>query len=400
LTEFLYPAANHTRFEHSLGVMEIATQAFDRLCIKHGSLMEDSFKSFAGFPDRPLERARQVLRLAALLHDIGHTAFSHAAESVVHARFNGKHDEFTSHLLETHDFGSHVDAVYWAGCAALVSAVVKGHPHVPPQLTVLHNIVSGEMDADRTDYLRRDAYHCGVDYGVFDYRRLLESLELEEDDKGGLAIALHRDGLHSFEALIVARYQMSTQVYYHRLRRIYDHYLERYFQTFSSDDFTDDQRVLGMTDISMLAQIQRDATQADGERKVFASRIFARKHHRWVHATGANANRRDAEMSQKLYESLRTTFEDVEFVLDRPRKALTIYKLWTPDDTDEEGRLPMLYLIRSNRSRVVITEESQILGKIPKTFQVIRIFAALERGERLDEIRQFAREQWHMLGGR
>jgi len=400
LTEFVYPAANHTRFEHSLGVMEVASQAFDRLSAKHGSLMEHNFRGFAGFPDRHLDRARQVLRLAALLHDVGHCAFSHAAEPIVHARFNGKHDEFTVHLLENHEFGQFVDSVFWDGCAKLVASVVSGHPKVPPQLTVLHNLVSGEMDADRTDYLRRDAYHCGVDYGVFDYRRLLESLELEEDQQGGLAIALHRDGLHCFEALIIARYQMSTQVYYHRLRRIYDYYLEKYCGTFSPEEFASDDRVLEMTDIKLLAEIRSDARGAEGDRTRYASRIWNRDHHRWVHATGANANRKDALRSQELLEVLRSKYLDVEFVLDKPRKALTIYKLWTPDDTDDEGRLPMLNLVRSNGSKVVITEESQILGKIPKTFQVIRIFAVLPRGERLNEVRRFARDQWLGLGGR
>jgi uncharacterized protein len=400
LTEFLYPGANHTRFEHSLGVMEIATQAFDRLAVKHGSLMEESFGAFSEFPDRPLHRARQVLRLAALLHDVGHTAFSHAAEAVVHARFSGKHEQFTFHLLEAHEFGAFLDRLYWPGCAALVAKILRGHPDVPPQLTILHNIVSGEMDADRTDYLRRDAYHCGVDYGVFDYRRLIESLEVEEDDHGGLTIALHRDGIHSFEALIVARYQMSTQVYYHRLRRIYDHYLERYFQTFDQAEFSSDTSVLGMTDMSMLARIQNDSLHADGDRKAYASRIYNRNHHRWVHATGANANRKDAETSQKLLDALRRNYETVEFILDRPRKALSIYKLWTPDDTDDEGKLPMLYVVRSNGSRAVITEESQILGKIPKTFQVVRLFASISSGDKsLDEIRAFARDQWQALGG-
>lgn len=83
LTEYVYPGATHTRFEHSLGVMEVATRAFDSLAAKHGELMKDTFSGVTEFRSEPMKMARQYLRLAALLHDIGHASFSHAAEHVV-----------------------------------------------------------------------------------------------------------------------------------------------------------------------------------------------------------------------------------------------------------------------------------------------------------------------------
>ena len=91
---------------------------------------------------------------------------------------------------------------------------------MPPQLKVLKDLVSGEMDADRSDYLLRDSLHCGVEYGRFDHARMVQCLEVYESDGGTLEIALDRGGIHTFEALILARYQMNTQVYYHRIRRL------------------------------------------------------------------------------------------------------------------------------------------------------------------------------------
>jgi HD superfamily phosphohydrolase len=76
---------------------------------------------------------------------------------------------------------------------------------MPPQLKVLKDLVSGEMDADRSDYLLRDSHHCGVEYGRFDHRRMIQCLDLHEAEGGTLEIALHRDGIHTFEAKKPAR---------------------------------------------------------------------------------------------------------------------------------------------------------------------------------------------------
>lgn len=80
----IYPGATHTRFEHSLGVMEVATRAFDSLAMRHGKLLNGLFRQHPEFRGKTMAKARQVLRLAALLHDVGHAPFSHAAEAVFH----------------------------------------------------------------------------------------------------------------------------------------------------------------------------------------------------------------------------------------------------------------------------------------------------------------------------
>jgi len=212
--------------------MEVATRAFDKLAANNGDLLESTFKSFGAFKKDPMAKARQLLRLAALLHDIGHAPFSHAAEEVFCRDIGGKHEALTERLLKE-DFGKFIDRIYWAGCSELIASTIS--KELAPQLKVIVDIVSGEMDADRIDYLIRDSHHCGVSYGIFDYIRMLECLELYEPEPGTLEIALHRDGLHTFEALILARYQMNTQVYFHRVRRIYDYYLKEYLKALGPD---------------------------------------------------------------------------------------------------------------------------------------------------------------------
>ncbi|MCI0376566.1 MAG: HD domain-containing protein, partial [Gemmataceae bacterium] len=208
--------------------MELATQAFDQLAAKRGALLEDRLKKVAGLGKNPLAIARQLVRMAGLLHDVGHACFSHAAETVIHAESG--HEAFTYKLVEEKEFlGAELDSAFFAGFSELLGKVLRGGAAMPPQFKVLKDVVSGEMDADRSDYLLRDSLHCGVEYGRFDHPRMVQCLELHESDGGALEIGLSRDGLHTFEALILARYQMNTQVYYHRIRRIFDYYLCQYF---------------------------------------------------------------------------------------------------------------------------------------------------------------------------
>jgi uncharacterized protein len=397
LTEFVYPGATHTRFEHSLGVMEMATRAFDTLAAKRGDRLEASFREVEAFKRRPLARARQVLRLAALLHDVGHASFSHAAEAVVLGGIG--HESLTIQMLRERQWlGRDLERLFWRGCAQWVAQVLEGGRDLPPQLRVLRDLVSGEMDADRSDYLLRDSHHCGVDYGRFDHRRMIECLETEEAPSGGLEIALHRDGIHTFEALIVARYQMNTQVYYHRLRRIYDLYLIRYHEALGADAPDTPAKVLAHSDTTMMAQIFQDAARGEGDRGKWAQRICNRSHHRVAHETGANATAMDLRRSEDVLEALRRRYPDREFIPDVARAR--IHKLLVPEDEDERDRVT-LTLVSSDGMTRQVGEESQILRRTPRWYQCARIFVDVTREQTAlrDEIRAAATREWRDRGG-
>ena len=376
LTELVYPGAVHSRFEHSLGVMEVATRIFDSLAQTHGTLMEESFKTVEQLKDAPLAKARQLVRLAALLHDTGHCCFSHAAEEVIHK--DSDHEGLTVHVLTQDNlFGGLLNRQYFDQCSKLTSWLIKPEAgKFPPQLQVLRDIISGQIDADRTDYLLRDSLHCGVDYGLFDYRRMIECLTLNPNEYGGLEIALHRDGIHTFEALILARYQMNTQVYYHRLRRIYDLYLQEYFKTKGIKEFDTNDKILKHNDMTMMTEIMNDTEDTSHPGHIWAMRIRNRTHHRMVYESDEDTGVVELKKTKAAFDKIKIEYPEVDFRLDEAEVG--IHKLLLPDDMDQAGYV-QFHVIDSDGSSELLSRRSAILKKIPRRFRVVRIFADLDR---------------------
>jgi HD superfamily phosphohydrolase len=399
LTEYIYPGATHTRFEHSLGVMEVATRAFDRLASFHGALLERTFCTVGGFEDKPLAKARQVLRLSALLHDVGHACFCHAAEEII---FKGStHEHLTVCIItdkENKDFlGSVSEKHFFTGCADFVGKVIKGD--LPPQLQILGDLVSGEIDADRTDYLLRDSLHCGVEYGRFDYRRMIECLELQEGEAGRLELALHQNGIHTFEALILARYQMNTQIYHHRLRRIYDLYLREYIKAKGPGFLDTADKILQHNDVTMMAVIFDDASGTGGPWRQWAVRIRDRTHHREVFRTSEAADAIDLRRAREVFDHIRSEHADLDFRWDLADVA--IHRLLVTGDR-EETKLIRFPLVGAGAPGSLVGEKSHILRHVPKSFQVGRIFCDLGRHQKDErkKISDYAYDLYRRKGGK
>jgi HD superfamily phosphohydrolase len=379
--------------------MDVATRAFDTLAAKHGDVLEDAFSKVEGFGKKPLGPARQALRLAALLHDVGHASFSHAAEKVVHK--GSGHEKLSIKIIQEHDLmGKLIQGTYGDVVIRTVPQIIEGSNDMPPQLSVLHDLISGQMDADRTDYLLRDSHHCGVDYGKFDYRRMIECLELSTGEFGEIEVALNRDGLHTFEALILARYQMNAQVYYHRVRRIYDKYLELYHEELAKENEFTDEKILAHNDVTMMSKIFADAVDPNcGEKHKWAKRIADRRHHKQVHETGVNARALELQRSGNVLKGLEAKYPKVDFIYDKA--SANIHKLLTPDDEDESGK-ERLSIIGNNGHKKEIGFESQILSKIPRSFQSVRIFVDNDgmSDNNLLRIKTLAAEIWNSPGDR
>ncbi len=200
LSHYLYPGATHSRFEHSLGVMEMVTRALESIGLKNKRLVVAELGQIRELRKDTWARARQALRLFALLHDVGHPAFSHAAEDVIPG---GSHEDVSVYVIDK-ILRKKLDTLFFVGMVDLLVRLFGK----APDTTFLRGFVAGEMDMDRTDYLLRDSLHCGVEYGRFDFRRLIESLTVHKNrDTGRLELAIERGGEHTFEALILARYQ-------------------------------------------------------------------------------------------------------------------------------------------------------------------------------------------------
>ena len=211
---------------------------------------------------------------------------------------------------------------------------------------------------------------------------------------------MHQDGIHTFEALILARYQMNTQVYFHRIRRIYDYYLCQYFTEKGREVFDSPKKILDQTDIQAMAAILHDASTGNGGQAKWAVRIRDRNHHRVVHETGEDANAMDLKYSGKLLEKLKAEYASIDFIPDRASSS--IHKLLLPEDDTEEAGLVALPLIKANGEVHYLGERSHILRRVPRRFQVARIFADVVRDNEdlLRKIRSFALDEYRKLGGR
>ncbi len=193
LAAFAYQGAEHSRFSHSLGVLHLTTRILEKFDRKY---------EISDFD-------RVTIRVAALLHDIGHGAFSHVMESVLDFR----HEDFTVQaVLSRKTEVGRVLRSFSVELPERVAAVIRGE-FKPMALTQL---VSSQLDADRMDYLLRDSLMTGAKYGVFDLEWILKTLEMDvENDR--IYVSAH--GLFAVEDYLQARYYMFRQVYFHRTLR-------------------------------------------------------------------------------------------------------------------------------------------------------------------------------------
>ncbi len=180
-TYLVYPGANHSRFEHSIGTMYLASQLARNL-----KLDEDT---------------HTLVRSCALLHDAGHGPFSHVSERVL----DSSHEELTSKLIKESQLGDILSEKF------SVNEVLKIISGEGP----LGQIISGELDVDRMDYLLRDSHYTGVAYGVIDVERLIYNMKLDDG-----TLLLRSKGVQAAESMLLARYFMYPSVYQHHTTRI------------------------------------------------------------------------------------------------------------------------------------------------------------------------------------
>lgn len=227
-TEQVYPGAVHNRFEHSLGVMHVADEMFS--CLSKNS--RDFLTNELNFTPAALERDRMLVRLTALLHDLGHSPFSHASEDLFPS-LNGEqleHEDYSAAIIRrslADVINSHPDSTNFGITAEDVASMLDGKSTDIKRSLIWRDLITGQLDADRIDYLLRDSLHAGVDYGNFDWKRLIRCLVFARTgEETGARIGLQRGGLHAAEGLVLARYFMFVQVYFHKTRVAYDRHLK------------------------------------------------------------------------------------------------------------------------------------------------------------------------------
>ncbi len=307
-TDYVFPGAMHTRFEHSLGVMHMATMLYDGIAERS----RDVLQSQLGYNEDGIKRHRTLVRLAALLHDVGHSPFSHAAEELfpvqnTESKERYKHEQYSAAIvrryfadvIKNHPLNTNYDF-----SADDIANLLEGAPESGKAL-FWRDLISGQLDADRMDYLLRDSLHSGVGYGHYDWQRLVHTtVAVPETPEGSPRVGIQEGGWHAAEGLIIARYFMFTQVYFHKTRVIFDYHLQGALADMlpsgcfpkptdeELDEYLlwDDWRVLGLL--------------ADGKGGEEGTRLAKRDHFREIIHTPETPSTEDLERLEKWRRAL------------------------------------------------------------------------------------------------
>lgn len=314
MSSYVYPGATHTRFEHSLGVMELATRVYDSI-FDNAKITDNIRKILPEIGDeRELSYWKTVVRMAALSHDLGHLPFSHGAEDLLPKGM--KHENLSWGIIHSNEMAPLWDALRIK--AEDVAKIALGQKEIqelglPAKLTTWENILAeiivGNMfGADRMDYLLRDSYHAGVAYGRFDHERLVATLRIlpkapegksEEDQGNEPAIGVERGGLHAAAGLIWARYSMFSQVYFHHARRSYDMHLVEVMKAMFKDGFPIEiNEFLKFTDDDIISYLRKAAYDDSLSGHEDAKRIECRGHFRRV--CGVTSEERKATLGEAV----------------------------------------------------------------------------------------------------
>lgn len=333
-SEFSFPGATHNRFLHSIGVCYLAGQIFDSV-----------FKAYPFSKISVKNRLRQTVKLAALLHDVGHGPLSHTTEQVmpelsklniqiyndqnVEQSRQANHEDYTikfvtdssiSQLIKT-SF-SDIDPVY---IAALIDKNIKcdesyftdGNINFRP---ILSQIVSSELDADRMDYLERDSYFCGINYGKIDKDWLLQNLTLHILNNKAF-LALNRRALYAFDDFLISRHHMHLMVYFHHKSIIYEEMLNLYLASKDCSFFipADSKEYVNYTDYKLYEHL-------DTVKNPWAQRIAQRKPFK----VALELHNQEPNRIEKILEIFKKS--DIENIYASSNVRLSKYHAGNPDD--------------------------------------------------------------------
>ena len=322
LTYLVYPGATHKRFEHSLGVMELASRVFD-IVTNRDNVTDYIRTRLPELNERDrLAYWRRVLRMAALCHDVGHLPFSHAAEKEL-LPGGWDHERVTRKIIESEEMRSIWNSMRPTLVPEDIVKLAVGQKKATDLEfsvweSILSEIIVGDaFGVDRMDYLLRDSHHAGVAYGKFDHYRLIDTLRIlavptadGTTDFGEPALGLENGGIQSAEALMLARYFMYSQVYFHAIRRIYEIHLMDFLQAWLDGGMfsTDLETHLKMTDNEVTAGLVAAASIDNGPAYIHARRIVERQHFKVIYERNPEDVKTNPEAGRALYNGLVEAF--------------------------------------------------------------------------------------------
>jgi len=291
-TFLVFPGAEHSRFSHALGAMHLAGRVYDALCAKGEGLLPAG----ASAPERRLVRA------AALLHDLGHAPFSHSAEELFEHAID--HEEMTRRLITTPEIADAFERHGEGLTAGDVIRLLAGSPdpRASASRRLLAQVISGELDVDKMDYLLRDGLYCGVRYGSYDLERLLDTIQpLADPESGVWGIGVEEGGVHALEALVMARYYMFTQVYFNVTGKALELHFNAWLEESGCRWAADPDRFLAEDDVSTWTTMRRSPS-------LHARAVVAREHFPLAFETREHLSREEKDRFEDLLPGLVERF--------------------------------------------------------------------------------------------
>lgn len=359
----VYPSAQHSRFEHSIGTMHIAGYAGETLLSK----------GYFGDEDKV-----QQLRLAALLHDVGHGPFSHLFEEVLMEKHNMNHEDMGKQIISRSEISDIL------GKHGYNSSDICKLSFGQSNIQFFNEIISGALSADMMDYLPRDSLFTGVEYGKIDYHRLISSFEVTTDGH----LAINKSALYSLESMLISRYEMYKAVYFHKTVRsaevmllrsitladeqlnLTDKTLNKYLSL--TDEITLERiRLLG-NDNKSAARLAQDYKSRKLLKCVYEKFLHSHdKLNRKLHAkTLFGLESRISEIAQLKKEN--TVFVDASSASSMPR---------TP--TKEE--ISSILLIEKEHEYETPVSEIPLIASIAGTLDMLRVYTTAENRDTVEE---------------
>lgn len=383
--EFSFPGATHNRYIHSVGVMHLAGRAFD-----------SAFRNFTFSSADVKARLRQVTRLGALLHDIGHGPLSHTTEEVMpnvdklqikvyetrkpnqgmakNTNRRATHEDYTIKFLTDSPLTDIIRANFKEFDPIHIACLVDRSLEVPDDFfrdhdldlrPILSQIISSEMDVDRMDYLERDAYFCGTNYGRVEIGWLLGNLTNHEVN-GAIHLALNRRALYTFDDFLISRHHMYLMVYFHHKSIIYEEMLHRYLTSpdctyvlpASSEDY------VKTNDYSLYNHLANVSNR-------WAKRISDRDPFRMLFEHHETENSKRSDEIQRKLEA-----ENVEVIHSSSRARLSKYHA-----TEASEKSYSIYVVDQydlQEKPIPIEQCTQIFRRYEETRRIERLYVSAE----------------------
>jgi len=366
-----YPGANHSRFEHSIGVMHVAGLSCSVLEEK-GYMTQDE---------------TSMVRLGALMHDVGHGPFSHVLDELIHEKGGMSHEDTTQNIVRKSEIADKLSA-YGFSPRKMSELSVGKHSG---KKKFLNDIIAGSLSADLMDYLLRDSYYTGAGFGKVTIERIIDSFEVYNN-----RLALQRDALYTFESLAVARYEMFKAVYFHKTVRAAESMILRSFQLADEfihiSDTSNLQRYLSRTDESVLHEILSLKENGAAEKsKDLVKRYLARNLVKCVYEKLIHRRERVTEkilsaraMRDKLRQELadRCNVDPDDIFIDLPTTPAVPY-------TSERESFSGLFLISVSGDNVkasaLTLQDLPMVQAISGYMDVLRIYTTQENRSKVEK---------------